>query len=147
MSVVARMRFKRRKRLARRLGSVALTVTKTLTATTTTLAILFWMNVMQLPIAVAGSDLTFVTRLGVGDLPALTGIAMSGLASHLALTNAFRAGDATIVVPLDFVRIPLIALVGRFFYGETLDPFVFLGAGLIVIGIVWNLRAETRRPA
>jgi drug/metabolite transporter (DMT)-like permease len=127
--------------------AVALTVTKTLTATTTTLAILFWMNVMQLPIAVAGSDLTFVTRLGVGDLPALTGVAMSGLASHLALTNAFRAGDATIVVPLDFVRIPLIALVGRIFYGETLDPFVFLGAGLIVIGIVWNLRAETRRPA
>jgi uncharacterized membrane protein len=105
------------------------------------------MNVMQLPIAVAGSDLSFVMRLGVGDLPALTGIAMSGLASHLALTNAFRAGDATIVVPLDFVRIPLIALVGRIFYGETLDPFVFLGAGLIVIGIVWNLRAETRRPA
>ena len=127
--------------------AVALTVTKTLTATTTTLAILFWMNVMQLPIAVAGSDLTFVTRLGVGDLPAVTGVAMSGLASHYALTNAFRAGDATIVVPLDFVRIPLIALVGRIFYGETLDPFVFLGAGLIVIGIVWNLRAETRRPA
>ncbi len=68
---------------------------------------------------------------------------MSGLASHYALTNAFRAGDVTIVVPLDFVRIPLIALVGRLFYGETLDPFVFLGAGLIVLGIIWNLRAET----
>jgi uncharacterized membrane protein len=63
----------------------------------------------------------------------------------VALSNAFRAGDATLVVPLDFLRIPLIALVGRLVYGEALDPFVFLGAGLIVIGIVWNLRMETRR--
>ena len=114
--------------------SVALIATKKLTGSATTLAILFWMNVMQLPIALAGSELSFVTRLGV---------AVSGLGSHYCLTNAFRAGDATIVVPLDFVRIPLIALVGRLFYGEALDPFVFLGAGLIVIGIVWNLRTET----
>jgi drug/metabolite transporter (DMT)-like permease len=123
--------------------AVALTATKSLTATTSTVAILFWMNLMQLPIALAGSDLTFLTRLHLGNVPALFGVALSGLASHYALTNAFRSGDATLVVPLDFVRIPLIALVGRAFYGEALDPFVFLGATVIIIGIVWNLRAET----
>jgi drug/metabolite transporter (DMT)-like permease len=124
--------------------SLALIATKTLTATTPTIAILFWMNVMQLPIALAGSDPAFVTRLGLGHVPALMGIGTSGLLSHYALTNAFRAGDATIVVPLDFVRIPLIALVGRLVYGETLDPFVFVGAALIISGIVWNLRTEAR---
>ena len=127
--------------------AVALVATKTLTASTTTVAILFWMNVMQVPIALAGSALSFVTRLGVADLPALIGVGVSGLASHYALTNAFRAGDATVVVPLDFARIPIIALVGRLFYGEALDPFVFLGAGLIVIGIIWNLRAESTARA
>jgi len=133
--------------LAAALGfSIALVTTKKLTANTTTLTILFWMNLMQLPMALAGSDLSFVTRLGLGDLPALLGIAVSGLLSHYALTNAFRAGDATIVVSLDFLRIPLIALVGWFRYGEAIDPFVFLGAALIVSGILWNVRAETRRP-
>ena len=123
--------------------AVALVATKKLTRTVPTIAILFWMNVMQLPIALAGSDPAFVTRLSPADVPALLGIAASGLVSHWSLTNAFRAGDATIVVPLDFVRIPLIALVGRVVYGEALDPFVFLGAALIVAGIVWNLRAES----
>jgi drug/metabolite transporter (DMT)-like permease len=125
--------------------SLALIATKKLTGSTPTIAILFWMNVMQLPIALAGSELSFVTRLGAGDIPALLGIGTSGLLSHYALTNAFRAGDATIVVPLDFVRIPLIALVGWLVYGEPLDPFVFLGAALIVAGIVWNLRDEALR--
>ena len=133
--------------LAAALGfSIALVTTKKLTGSATTVTILFWMNLMQLPMALAGSDWSFATRLGPGDLPALLGIAVSGLLSHYSLTNAFRAGDATVVVSLDFLRIPLIALVGWFFYGEAIDPFVFLGAALIVSGIVWNVRAETRRP-
>ena len=51
-------------------------------------------------------------------LPAL-GIGIAGLSSHYCLTNAFRAGDATVVVPLDFLRIPLIAVVGWWLYGES----------------------------
>ena len=49
------------------------------------------------------------------------------------------------MVPLDFVRIPLIALIGWMFYGEALDGFVFAGAGLIICGVLWNLLAESRR--
>jgi drug/metabolite transporter (DMT)-like permease len=49
------------------------------------------------------------------------------------------------VVPFDFLRIPLIALVGWYFYNEALDAFVFVGAALIITGVVWNLRAEARR--
>jgi uncharacterized membrane protein len=61
------------------------------------------------------------------------------------LSNAFRFGDATLVVPLDFMRIPLIAVVGWAFYGERLDIFVLLGAMLIIMGVLWNLRAESAR--
>jgi drug/metabolite transporter (DMT)-like permease len=43
------------------------------------------------------------------------------------------------------MRIPLIAVIGWWLYGEPLDVFVFLGAGLIVTGILWNLRSETGR--
>ena len=55
------------------------------------------------------------------------------------------SGDAGVVVPLDFMRIPLIAVIGWWLYGEPLDVFVFLGAGLIITGILWNLRSEARR--
>ena len=71
------------------------------------------------------------------------GVGIAGLTSHYCLSNAFRAGDATLVVPLDFMRIPLIAVVGWAFYGERLDIFVLLGALIIVAGVLWNLRSET----
>ena len=125
--------------------AVTLIATKKLTRTDSTFAIVFWMMLIQLPLALAGSDPLFVTKLTQAQAPAVIGIGVSGLVSHYCLTNAFRAGDAGVVVPLDFMRIPLIAVVGWWLYGESLDVFVFLGAGLIVTGILWNLRSEAGR--
>jgi drug/metabolite transporter (DMT)-like permease len=125
--------------------AVTLIATKKLTRTDSTFAILFWMMLIQLPIALAASEPLFVTKLTQAQAPAVIGIGVSGLVSHYCLTNAFRAGDAGVVVPLDFMRIPLIAVIGWWLYGESLDVFVFLGAGLIVTGILWNLRSEATR--
>jgi drug/metabolite transporter (DMT)-like permease len=126
--------------------AISLIQTKMLTAYASTFAIIFWMNFMQLPMGLAGSDPLFLARLDTSSiLPAVT-LGVVGLTSHYCLTNAFRAGDATVVVPLDFLRIPLIALVGWLFYGEGLDVFVFAGAALIICGVLWNLHAEARRP-
>lgn len=125
--------------------AVSLTQTKALTSTETTFAILLWMNVIQLPLAMLGSDPRSYLALGVVHLLPICAVALSGLASHFCLAQAFRSGDASLVVPLDFMRIPLIALVGWWLYGERLDAYVFLGAGLIVLGVLWNLRAEAAR--
>ena len=125
--------------------AISLIQTKMLTAYASTFAIIFWMNLMQLPMGLAGSDPMFVTRLdGITVIPAVA-LGLAGLLSHLCLTNAFRSGDATVVVPLDFLRIPLIATVGWLFYGEGVDIFVFAGAGLIICGVLWNLYAESKR--
>ena len=72
-------------------------------------------------------------------------VGVTGLLSHYCLTNAFRAADASVVVPLDFMRIPVIALIGWWLYNEKIDIFVFIGAGLIITGVLWNLRAEAMR--
>jgi len=127
--------------------AIALIATKKLTRTESTFAIVFWMMLIQLPLALAGSDPLFVTKLNQGQVPAVIGIGVTGLLSHYCLTNAFRAGDAGVVVPLDFMRIPLIAVIGWWLYGERLDVFVFLGAGLIITGVLWNLRSEAARAS
>lgn len=119
--------------------------TKMLTRTVSTFTILFWMNVIQLPASLAGSSLDFLGRLDGPGWGGAAMLAVTGLTSHLCLTQAYRYGDAVVVMPLDFLRIPMIALIGWQFYGEALDPFVFAGAVLIVGGIVWNLSAEARR--
>ena len=133
--------------------AISLIVTKQLTNRVSTFAIIFWMNLMQLPMALAwpgvlaatGGPSLFVFRLGSDLLIPTLALGVVGLTSHYCLTQAFRSGDATVVVPLDFVRIPLIALIGWMFYGEALNGFVFAGAGLIICGVLWNLLAESRR--
>jgi drug/metabolite transporter (DMT)-like permease len=134
--------------LAAALGySVQNVATKQLTTTESTFAIVFWMNVIQLPLGLIGADPWFATRLGQHELPALAGLGIAGVSAHYCLSNAFRAGDASLVVPLDFLRIPLIAVVGWWLYGEPLDILVFAGASLIILGLLWNLRREARTPA
>ncbi|MGB6349661.1 MAG: DMT family transporter [Pseudolabrys sp.] len=125
--------------------AITMITTKQLTMTETTFGIVFWMAVIQFPLSLIGSDIgVFVHFETRHILPAL-GVGTAGLTSHYCLSNAFRSGDATLVVPLDFMRIPLIAVVGWAFYGERLDIFVLLGALIIVSGVLWNLRSEAAR--
>jgi len=92
--------------------AITMITTKQLTMTETTFGIVFWMAVIQLPLSLIGSDpMVFFHFEARHILPAI-GVGTAGLTSHYCLSNAFRSGDATLVVPLDFMRIPLIAVVG-----------------------------------
>jgi len=125
--------------------AITMITTKQLTKTETTFGIVFWMAVIQLPLSLIGSDPTVFLRFEPRHILPAIGVGIAGLTSHYCLSNAFRSGDATLVVPLDFMRIPLIAVVGWAFYGERLDIFVLLGALIIVSGVLWNLRSEVAR--
>jgi drug/metabolite transporter (DMT)-like permease len=126
--------------------AITLITTKKLTATQSTFAILFWMNLMQLPMNLVGSDSSWIFKVNSSMYLPLLGMAVTGLSTHWCLTSAFRYGDATIVVPLDFLRVPLIALVGWSLYGEPLDAFVFCGAGLIITGYFGTCARSRNKP-
>jgi drug/metabolite transporter (DMT)-like permease len=119
-------------------------MTKRLTRTESTFSILFFMNLLQLPMNLVGVGGAFWLKFDPSHMAALASLCAGGLLSHYCLTNAYRRGDATMVVPLDFLRIPLIAFVGWQLYGESLDPFVFLGSACIIIGILYNLHREAK---
>jgi len=125
--------------------AITMITTKQLTMTETTFGIVFWMAVIQLPLSLLGSDPAVFLHLETRHILPAIGVGTAGLTSHYCLSNAFLSGDATLVVPLDFMRIPLIAVVGWALYGERLDIFVLLGAMIIVSGVLWNLRSEVAR--
>jgi drug/metabolite transporter (DMT)-like permease len=122
--------------------AITMITTKKLTMTESTFGIIFWMAVIQFPLSLIGSDPAVFLHFESRHILPATGVGLAGLSSHYCLSNAFRSGDATLVVPLDFMRIPLIAVVGWAFYGEALDIFVLLGALIIISGVFWNLRSE-----
>ncbi|GHA42892.1 DMT transporter permease [Amylibacter ulvae] len=120
--------------------------TKILTRTQTITCILFWLTVMQLAFGVicAGYD---------GDiaLPAARSIlwvfivGFGGLFAHFCLTTALRLAPATVVMPVDFTRLPLIAVVGAVFYNEALEIWVVIGAIIIFASNYINIWDENRK--
>jgi drug/metabolite transporter (DMT)-like permease len=128
---------------------IQITSTKFLTGTNATWTIMFWMNLMQLPMNMLANMAIGQSPLIVGKLAEapwlpVVGIAITGFLAHYCLTNAFRHGDATLVVPIDFLRVPLIALVGWLFYSETPELAVLIGAVVVIGGVIVNLVAEAR---
>lgn len=119
--------------------------TKRLTRTETITCILFWLTVMQAGFGVICAGLDGDIALpSPAAWPALAVIGCAGLFAHFCLTTALSIAPASIVMPLDFLRLPVIAVVGMALYGEPLEMLVFVGGGIIFAANVLNLRAESR---
>ncbi|MEL7255974.1 MAG: DMT family transporter [Pseudomonadota bacterium] len=123
-------------------------MTKRLTRTQSLTCILFWMTAMQAVFGIicAGYD-GDIALPSPTSVPWLVLIGLAGLCAHFCLTKALTLAPATVVVPVDFLRLPVIAIIGLTVYAEPLDIFVILGAALIFGANYTNIWAETRRPA
>jgi drug/metabolite transporter (DMT)-like permease len=73
-------------------------------------------------------------------------VAFCGTFSHFCMARAMLYADATVVVPMDFLRVPLSATIGWLLYSERLDMFTLLGAALILAGNTLNLLSTDRPP-
>jgi drug/metabolite transporter (DMT)-like permease len=120
-------------------------ITKRLTGEDSPLVILFFMNVVQMAIGLVPTIVTWVTP-SIYLWHWVLAVGISGLTSHYCIAQAMRLADATVVAPLDFLRLPLIAVVGYLFYDEPLTFFVLAGAVLVVAGNMVNVLAERRNP-
>jgi drug/metabolite transporter (DMT)-like permease len=117
--------------------------TKRLSSTDTALAILFWMSVIQTPISLALALPQWVTP-PAADLPWILGVGAGAFFAHYCMTRSMMLVDATVAVPIDFIRLPLIAVVGALFYDEAFDPMVIVGAAVIFAGTYYSLSRERR---
>jgi drug/metabolite transporter (DMT)-like permease len=124
---------------------ISVAMMKSLTRTDRTLTIIFWMLVIQ---SAAG----FFPSLYVWQWPTtyawgwMAVIAFCGTFSHYCMARAMLHADATVVLPMDFLRVPLTATAGWLIYSERLDTFTVLGAVLILSGNLLNLRTAPALP-
>jgi drug/metabolite transporter (DMT)-like permease len=121
--------------------ALSIMFTKRLTRDEPLLAIIFWLNLMQaiFSLCIAGYDQQ-IALPATERLHWMLLIGVTGLTAHVCLTRALQAAPATIVMPMDFARLPVIAIVAMLIYGEPLDPLVFAGGALIFFGNWVNLR-------
>ena len=119
--------------------SVSVILVKALTRTDSVVRIIFWMLVIQ---GIIGAVPAIVVWQPVPDglWPWVVLVAICGTFSHYCMARAMTHADATIVVPMDFLRVPLTALVGWLVYTEAIDLFTASGALLILLGNLLNMK-------
>ncbi|WP_298918146.1 DMT family transporter [uncultured Roseobacter sp.] len=125
--------------------ALTIMLTKRLTRTQGITCILFYLTTLQLVFGViaAGYD-GDIAIPSAAALPLVILVGAAGLVAHFCLTNALAIAPATVVVPIDFVRLPVIAVVGMLLYAEPLDLWVFVGALVIFTGNYLNIWSETQ---
>ena len=123
--------------------AVSFTMVKSLTRTESVVAIIFWMLVIQ-------SVIGFVPALYVWQWPSahawlwIVVIAFAGSYAHYCMARAMVHADATVVMPMDFLRVPATAALGFFIYAESIDMLTVFGALLILAGNGLNLFGRRR---
>lgn len=108
-------------------------------------AILFHMTWMQALFGLIFAGYDGEVALPSTDilLPVLV-ISATGLSAHLCISMALTLAPASVCAPIDFVRLPAIAVVGALFYDEPMDLMVLLGAIFIFGGNYLNILSEMK---
>lgn len=118
--------------------AISVVLVKSLTRTDAAITVIFWMLVIQ-------SAIGLVPALLVWQWPSAQAwgwvlvVAFCGTYSHYCFAQAMQHADTTVVVPMDFLRVPLTALAGWLVYSEQVDLLTGLGVLLILAGNALNL--------
>ncbi len=125
---------------------ISVVMVKSLTRTESVVRIIFWMLIIQSIIGLIPAIQTWKSP-PVELWPWIVLISFTGMSSHFCMARALSLADATAVMPLDFLRVPLSALTGWLLYSEGIDMFTALGAALILGGNLLNLQRRKPKPA
>ncbi len=128
------------------LGSAALyavnwTMVKALTRTELARVIVFYMNVLIVPMAAVGASFDWVwPDWSLAPLIVATGLV--GWGAQICQARGFASADASVVAPFDFLRLPMIAASGWVLFDETVDIWTWVGAAVIFGAATYITRRE-----
>lgn len=121
----------------------SLTMVKLLSRSESPAAIVTWMGLYLTP-------LSLIPALFVWRWPSLEEslilIVLGGLATigQVAMTRAYAATEATIVLPFDYARLPFAAAIAYFAFSEKPDVWTWTGAAMIAIATIYMAHRESR---
>lgn len=125
---------------------VSVAMVKMLTRTDSVVKIIFWMLIIQSAIGLIPA-IWFWQWPSAGLWPWILLAAFCGSFAHYCMAQALVYADAMVVTPMDFLRVPLTALLGYLVYNEQIDLVTAAGAALILFGNLLNLqRRSTPAP-
>lgn len=119
--------------------------TKVLMRDGTSDTIVFYMNVIHLPLAlIAAWAMGGISLPSIGDVPWLIGLAASATLAHWLLARALALADASLIIIVDFTKLPWVTLGAFVFFGEVPVVWAWIGGAVIFVATLYIVRRETR---
>ncbi len=121
-------------------------VVKSLSRTDRASTIVLYMHLFLTP-------LSLIPALFVWQWPSweiliyLVGLGGAGALAHLFLTLALAKADASAIMPYDYARLPFVAVLAFFTFGEVPDIWTWVGAAVIAGSSIYIARREARATA
>jgi drug/metabolite transporter (DMT)-like permease len=111
----------------------------------TTFYYLFMLTAFSAPFALTGW-----VNPTLADIPAILLVAAAGTAAPYCMFQSFRNAEASIVAPIDFLRLPLTTAAALVLFAETTDMWTWVG-GAVIFGstwfMTWREQQRSRRAA
>lgn len=103
-----------------------------------------WNLIVTVPLAL-GPALWFWTPPTAAQWGLLAFQGALGAINQAAVTRAFQLADASLIAPIDFLRLPMVALLAYVLFGEVAGMATWIGASLIFVAVALiALTAKTR---
>lgn len=123
-------------------ASVAISI-KFLSRTEHPDAIVLYTTMLWVPMSLVPALFVWETPVGITWLwIVLAGLL--GTTAHMCWTRALKLGEASMLTPISFLQILVVAVFGYFLFGEALDRWTVLGAAIIFGSNVYIARREAR---
>jgi len=120
---------------------LAHTLTRSIVKHDSPLSVLFYMCLIQFPVGLLLAFGDWVMPVGIMWFWLLV-VGVTALSAHYGMSKALSHADAMVVVPMDFFRLPLIMLVGWYFYNEPIEGLLLLGTSIMLVGNYLNIKHE-----
>jgi drug/metabolite transporter (DMT)-like permease len=122
--------------------------TRKLTQTASITCILLYLTGMQVIFGLISAGFDGDIALPTAQtLPWVVIIGFAGLTAHFCLTKALTIAPASVVMPIDFARLPIIAIVGIILYAEPIDTLVLVGGVIIFAANYLNINyGQAKQP-
>ncbi len=121
--------------------ALSITIVKSLSSTENVAAIVLYQNLVLTVLSIGPALFVWVWPSGLVWLYA-AGVGCIASIAHLALARAYTKADASAVIPFDYARLPFVALIAWFLWGETADIWTWVGAGVIAGSSIYIARRE-----
>ncbi len=118
-------------------------ITKTLTRSDDPVAVTFHSFLFSLPFALPPAMMVW-NGPGWAEAPLIAGFGLATIGAHISLTRALSLADASVVGPVDYLRLPVVVAIGFLFFGEFPDVWTWVGAAIIVAS-TWYLTIRESR--